>query len=200
MGHRTPTYIVNRLRRTLRERRHPADPWWTPGAIALVDRWLGKHDTVVEFGSGRSTAWLASRAGRVVSVEHHEGWCDKVRGQLAQGGHGNAEVRLAPDEPAGYVRAADDVARPTFVVVDGRHRDACMVWAIDRLAPGGTILLDDSQRYLPHAGRFTLRSVPDTPQPTALWNELLPRINNWRRLTYSDGVNDTTLLVHVPGS
>jgi len=69
---------------------------------------------------------------------------------------------------------------------------------MDRLAPGGVILLDDSQRYLPHGGQFTKRSVPNTPELTPLWEELLPKLAGWRRLTYSDGVSDTTLLVHVP--
>ena len=191
-------YIANRLRQKLREHRHPDEPWWTSGSVELVDRWLGPDDIVVEFGSGRSTAWLAKRASSVTSVEHHEGWCEKVRGQLQSAGRSNAEVRLAADEPEAYVAAADDIARPTFIVVDGRHRDACTRWAMDRLAPGGVILLDDSQRYLPHGGQFTKRSVPNTPELTPLWEELLPKLAGWRRLTYSDGVSDTTLLVHVP--
>ena len=199
MSHRTPMYIANRLRQKLREKRHPDEPWWTDGSVALVDRWLGSNDTVVEFGSGRSTAWLARRVKRVVSIEHHEGWCEKVRGQLKGAGLNNAEVRLAPDEPEAYVAAAGDIDRPTFVVVDGRHRDMCTQWAMERIVPGGVILLDDSQRYLPHAGRFTKGSVPKTPELTPLWEEILPKLQAWRRLTYSDGVGDTTLLVHVPG-
>lgn len=71
MTHRTPSYVVNRLRLLVRTRSRPHEPWWTGGAVALADRWLTRDDVVVEFGSGRSTKWLAERAARVVSIEHH---------------------------------------------------------------------------------------------------------------------------------
>ena len=193
MGHRSPSYVIARLRQLSRERRRPDEPWWTDGAVGLVDRWLGPDDVVVEFGSGRSTAWLARRAKRVVSIEHHEEWHKKVSGDLAS--LPNAEVRLVPDEPTAYAMSADDVESPTLVVVDGRHRDVCAQWAMGRLSPGGAILLDDSQRYLDDAGRFTRPSVPRAPKRTALWDELAAELNGWRRLTYCDGVSDTTLLI-----
>ncbi|MGP1273241.1 MAG: hypothetical protein ACTS22_07895 [Phycisphaerales bacterium] len=193
MGHRTPSYVVARLRQMARERRRPDEPWWTDGAVALVDRWLGPEDVVVEFGSGRSTAWLAKRAQRVVSLEHHAEWHAKVSKDLAS--LSNAEVRLVPDEPEAYASGADDVASPTLVVVDGRHRDWCARWAMSRLASGGGMLLDDSQRYLDDAGRFTRASVPRPAPRSAMWDELLPELRRWRRLTYCDGVSDTTLLL-----
>ncbi len=193
MGHRTPSYVAARLRQIIRERRRPDEPWWTDGAVALVDRWLRAEDVVVEFGSGRSTAWLAARARRVVSIEHHKEWHAKVTGQLAS--LSNAEVRLVPDEPSAYVAGADDVEGPTLVVVDGRHRDACAAWAMRRLVSGGGMLLDDSQRYLDDAGRFTRGSVPRPASRSAMWDELLPELRTWRRMTYCDGVSDTTLLL-----
>lgn len=193
MGHRSPAYVIARLRQMAYERRNPHAPWWTPAATELVDRWLTRNDVVVEFGSGRSTHWLAKRAARVVSVEHHQEWFQKVRGDLAS--VTNAEVRLAPDEAGPYVATAEDVPNPTFIVVDGRHRDACTRWAMSRLRPGNAILLDDSHRYLDDAGPHTRKSVPASVERTPLWEELLPELRAWRRLTYSDGVTDTTLLV-----
>lgn len=195
MSHRTPAFVVGRLRQMIRERRRPGEPWWTAGAIELADRWLTPADVVVEFGSGRSTAWLARRAARVVSVEHHEQWHGTVSRQLRDGGAANAEVRLVADEEAAYVAAADDVAGVTFVVNDGRYRDRCARWAIDRLAPGGAMLLDDSQRYLDRSERFSKPSVPTPPRRSALWDTLAAELSSWRRLTYCDGVKDTTLLV-----
>lgn len=194
MGHRTPGYIANRLRLMARQKRRPHEPWWTQGAIDLVDRWLTKDDIVVEFGSGRSTAWLAQRVKQVVSIEHHEEWHNKVTQDLAP--HKNAEVRLIADDPEVYARAADDLSRVTLVINDGRHRDACMRWAFDRVAPGGGILLDDSERYLPYPTPHTKPSVPTTERFPG-WAELDEQLRGWRSMTYSDGVSDTTLLVRA---
>jgi hypothetical protein len=162
-----------------------------------MDRWVGPDDVIVEFGSGRSTAWLAERAGRIVSIEHHREWHAKVTGQLA--GRANAEVRLVEDQPEAYVGGAADVSGITIVINDGRYRDICAKWALQVLGPGGAMLLDDSQRYLDPAGRFTRPSVPKTPQGSALWDLLMPELRSWRRLTYCDGVKDTTLLLRRAG-
>ncbi|MEQ8770335.1 MAG: class I SAM-dependent methyltransferase [Phycisphaerales bacterium] len=194
MGHRTPGYILSRLKLMARQKTRPHEPWWTQGAVDLVDRWITKDDVVVEFGSGRSTAWLAERAARVVSIEHHEGWHKKVSQDLAK--YSNAEVRLIADDPEVYATAADDLDRVTLVVNDGRHRDACMRWALQRVAPGGGILLDDSERYLPFPTPFSKKSVPKC-QRFEGWAELDPELAKWRPMTFSDGVSDTTLLVRA---
>ncbi len=194
MGHRTPGYIFNRLRLMARQKRRPHEPWWTQGAVDLVDRWITKDDVVVEFGSGRSTAWLAERAQRVVSIEHHEGWHKKVSQDLMK--HSNAEVRLIADDPETYATAADDLDRVSLVVNDGRHRDACMRWAMRRVTPGGGILLDDSERYLAFPTPFSRKSVPSCER-FAGWAELDGELAGWRKMTYSDGVSDTTLLLRV---
>lgn len=193
MGHRTPLYVVNRFRQLMRDRRRPGEPWWAGGAIDLADRWVRREDVVVEFGSGRSTAWLAARAGRVVSVEHHAEWHAKVSEQLRN--LSNAEVRLCEDTVESYLAASDDVEGVTLVVNDGLHRDEVARWAIDRIAPGGAMVLDDSHRYLERIERFTNPSVPPAPHETPMWPELREQLSSWRRLTYSDGVKDTTLLV-----
>jgi len=190
--HRTPSYVVDRLRLLARTKARPEEPWWTGGAVALVDRWLTRDDVVVEFGSGRSTRWLAERAARVVSIEHHEQWHEKVSRELAD--LDNAEVRRVEDEPGAYAAAADDVEGVSFVVVDGKYRDMCAQWAIGRIGPGGAILLDDSQRYLDRDPRFTKRTVPKAPERGALWDELAAALGSWRQMTYCDGVSDTTLL------
>jgi predicted O-methyltransferase YrrM len=144
-------------------------PWWTYGAAARVEQRLtelGGSARVFEYGSGASSVWLARRAARVTSVEHHAGFAALVRDLARDAGVADRlellevapEPSLAPVVPSGrrgeegldyaaYVRAIDRVPGDLdVVVVDGRARTACVEAAARRLAPGGIVLLDDSQR------------------------------------------------------
>lgn len=150
-------------------------PWWTYGAIAEVEQHLaglGGRARVFEYGSGASSVWLGRRAGEVHSVEHHAGFAGVMRRVLAEAGLTDV-VELIEVPPAGsehpvvpsgrrgeagrdyaaYVASIDDVPGEfDLVVVDGRARVACMQAASRRLAPGGIILFDDTQRPRYRAG------------------------------------------------
>jgi predicted O-methyltransferase YrrM len=144
-------------------------PWWTYGATAEVERHLAALDgraRVFEYGAGASSVWLARRAARVHSVEHDPGFATVMRRLV--GSHDLADrltlLEVPPTtsaEPrvpstrrgeqgrdyADYVAAIDTVpGELDLVVVDGRARMACLEAAARRLAPGGMVLVDDSQR------------------------------------------------------
>jgi hypothetical protein len=141
-------------------------PWWTYDAIRAIDAWLVRRSgatRVFEYGSGASTLWLARRATEVHSVEHHRGFGEMMQDEVAALDH----VRLSIVEPvpstrpavpsakeahhgldfADYVAAMDAVdGEFDLVVVDGRAREACLMAARDRLAPGGIVVFDNSRR------------------------------------------------------
>jgi len=140
-------------------------PWWTFCAMGEVDEFLRSrgHARVFEYGSGASTIWLARRAGSVMSVEHERDWHSVVSQRLSP--YPNATVRLIEADPephAGYVSkkgkwtgrsfrdyvAAIDSEPGEFdlIIIDGRARSACLEHAGRRLAPGGAILFDNSNR------------------------------------------------------
>ena len=145
-------------------------PWWTWGAIRAVDRFLqerGGSATAFEWGSGASTFWLARRCSAVVSVEHHPGFASATAAMMARFAH--VELLLRPGAPiaadgVGAVRSDKGGARDLdfhdyvgaidthgggpydLVVVDGRARSACLAAARRHLAPGGVIVLDNSDR------------------------------------------------------
>ena len=59
-------------------------PWMVPEAIYKLDDLLRLSDYVVEFGSGGSTRFFASRCRYLLSVETDQDWCDIVRKSLTQ--------------------------------------------------------------------------------------------------------------------
>jgi predicted O-methyltransferase YrrM len=141
-------------------------PWWTYRAIDDVEEWLAGRDgaaRVFEYGSGASTAWLARRSASVHSVEHDVRFASLMEDLLAE--VGNAEVAVRPPvasanpvvasakegyaglDFSSYVAAIDEVDGDfDLVVVDGRARERCLTRALDRLAPDGLVVFDNTRR------------------------------------------------------
>lgn len=166
-------------------------PWWTFAAADRVEAFLADRPTsrAFEWGSGASTVWLARRCETVISVEHDPDWAERMRGALPS----SARLRLVRPVPgaavpsakpgfagldfAAYVAEIDDVAGPLdLIVIDGRAREACLDRAVERLANGGLIVLDnvDRPRYREaiarHGQRLDVRwtrgRTPALPYPT----------------------------------
>src|SRR2546421_9596401 len=95
LGHRTPRYACARARQFLYQRRNPDAPWLTPEAIRLLEPMLLPSDSGLEFGSGRSTIWLARRIARLTSVEHDAAWHAALSGQLKELELANVDYILA---------------------------------------------------------------------------------------------------------
>ncbi|WP_078059395.1 class I SAM-dependent methyltransferase [Tropicimonas marinistellae] len=145
-------------------------PWWTYQAIDRIEAFLEERPKAraFEFGSGASTVWLARRASEVVSVEHVPDWHARVGRLLDDIGIGpRVDLNLVkPDRAPStdplylsqkpgeegdsferYAKAILEEAAPfDLIVIDGRARQACLKHAIQRLAPDGMIVFDNSNR------------------------------------------------------
>ncbi len=193
---RDPAKLVHRLRYWVWERRHPDLPWLTPGAVAFLQANLRPDMAGIEWGSGRSTRWYAARLRHLLSVEHHAGWYARVKAELEQSGARNVDYRSIPlshPEREGtvphyeplppYVSVVREFPEASLglAVVDGHYRQACVREALSRLAPGGLLLVDDSN-MLPSLAEW---GVPaDWPiashtsnglKTTTLWRKPGPR-------------------------
>jgi len=197
--HWSPRYFCDRIAYTIYCLRRPDVPWITPAAVDFLDEWLGPQDVAVEWGSGRSTAWLASRIGRLVSIEHNADWYRKTADDLAPHRLDNVEYVLAevtegaggPDHP--YVTAARKApaGAVTFALVDGVLRDHCARLAIDLLRPGGLLVIDDAHRYLPHASRSPNALGEHVSAPGGVWQGIHEEMRTWRQYWTSNGIKDT---------
>jgi len=200
--HLTPTYVFNKLRYLADLRRDPDAPWLTRQANEMLASLILPTDVGLEFGSGRSTMWLARRALRLTSVEHDQTWHATVSRQLAGNGITNVEYLFRPRdadenhaELSGYVHVADalQVDSIDFVLVDGIYRSDCANAVIDRLAPGGLLILDDAQRYLPsNSVSPQARRHQDGPASDK-WSVFLEAVHGWRTIWTSSGVSDTAI-------
>lgn len=151
-------------------------PWWTFRSSDAVARFLAERPgaRVFEWGSGASTLWLARRAAHVTSVEHDVEWAERLAPHLP----GTATLRVVPPVPASgpiaapsqrpgyagvdfadYVAAIDlDGALYDLVIIDGRARGSCLAAALPHVAPGGLIVVDNTDR---RRNRRVVRALGD---------------------------------------
>jgi hypothetical protein len=119
----TPVVAIHKLQEILRGRRRNI-PWWPIAEINQVEKLLDKNMTVIEFGSGGSTIWLASRIKRVLAIEHNHEWAESVSDRLRVAGIRNCEVqhRSGTDYYGSENLPSCDVADPVFQCSFPRQR------------------------------------------------------------------------------
>ena len=97
-SHWTPKYVFDRLSVALYERRFPDYPWLTKDANAFLESWFLPTDIGLEFGSGRSTPWIAQRVGKLYSVETNSQWSERVSQSIVGSGIANVICRFLPGD------------------------------------------------------------------------------------------------------
>ena len=201
--HWTPRYIYNRVALVWYEKRHPDAPWLTVAAIAALESLLKPTDVGFEWGSGRSTRWFARRVAHLTSIESNRAWLNRVSQMLSAEQRTNVELKWITCDEAdreqldAYVSAIDafDEASLDLVLVDGLARDACALRAVDKIRPGGLLIIDNCNWYLPCCsyapGSRTERDGPASES----WGLFLESVGDWRRIWTSNGVTDTALYI-----
>jgi hypothetical protein len=199
-AHWTPRYIVDRVGEMLYQRTHPDSPWLTEMANAILASYLRRADIGLEFGSGRSTLWFAKRVEHITSIEHDDGWYRKVVSLLSDSGQRNIDYRLIPrDAPeergdeSRYARVTEEFGNGKFdfVLVDGAYRDACALKALRTIRPGGLLIIDNVNWYLPSNSRSPNSRTGHQGSRGDVWSELQRALADWRRIWTTSGVTDT---------
>lgn len=131
--------------------RAPERPWIVPAAIGWLARRMRRSWRVVELGSGRSTVWLARRAGSVISYEDNPYWLDRARELVVARGLANVELRERPvtayaGELAAFADSSIDLLVVDFLESPEAERVDAVRAGMAKVRPGGYLLLDDSDR------------------------------------------------------
>ncbi|MFZ5812951.1 MAG: methyltransferase domain containing protein [Thermodesulfobacteriota bacterium] len=194
---RAVLYLPTRARQML----DPAYPWINAGAVRFLRAGLRPDMRGFEFGSGRSTLFFSRRVASLVTVEHNEKWRRKVTALLMRSRAENVTLTFLPPGAA----TAVDTPRPAvwkslglaprlpefaayfdhilsypdehfdFVLVDGRARVECAINAMEKIRPGGWLILDNSE-----------------------WEKYAPVFQAaaaWKRRDYENGVWRTTIFL-----
>jgi SAM-dependent methyltransferase len=154
-----PILFSRRVWHYFYERSHQTEPFLAPAAVRFLDTSLPREGIGLEWGSGRSTQWLAKRLNRLVAVEHDSSWYNQVLKQLKESALDNVDYRLIPlehlsEEPTqpkydpvpryvGFVEEFPD-SYFDFIEIDGHYRQACVLAALQKLKLGGFLLVDDT--------------------------------------------------------
>ena len=170
-SHWTPRYVVDRTKVFLDQRREPEDPWLTRQAIDIIEPLLRAGDDALEFGSGRSTLWLARHVKRLTSIEHDTQWHATITEKLRAANIVNVELLLRPmdvaeadGEKSAYVKVLDRIGTASidFALVDGMYRNFCAL---------GMIPKREQELFLPSTTLTGFCQAKLSRQHRAVWNK-----------------------------
>lgn len=179
-------YLKNKIALHLYYRKYPDAPWLTCKAAEILSDWLKAEDRGIEWGSGRSTIWLAQKVDRLISIEHYEPWYERTKQTLNNKAINNVELlyipRVIPEiMRQEYVEVATRLPKQSldFALVDGTLRDRCVEAAVELLKPGGLLVIDNAERYIPHPSHAPEAIGVNGEPPTELWKDLVKRFMAW---------------------
>lgn len=141
-------FWVGIVQRLWFEKNNPGVPWLTQNVVKLLKENVRKTDVYLEFGSGQSTTWFASRVGKIYSVEHDKSWYSIVKNKV---GKVSGLVYKLAQTKKDYLSIVDELKDKTvdICLVDGNWRRDCMLVAIPKIKIGGMLILDNAETKLP---------------------------------------------------
>jgi hypothetical protein len=117
-------------------------PWITYPAIEYLNQINLQDKRILEWGSGNSSQYFATRCNEIYSIEHNKEWFDSLQKNLLQ----NQKLFLSTLE--NYATFPSSLGlKFDIIIIDGMLRKECVDASFDLIEQGGMILLDNSERY-----------------------------------------------------
>jgi len=191
-------YILYKVRSIFFKCFYRKAPLWSKEAVKFAEKLLRETDSVLEFGSGRSTIWFASICKNVVSIEHDKKWVEKVQMDLKSNGLSDKVIlkylpliqNLEPcDQPYVSINEIKYDRGFDIVLIDGKLRDHSTLAGLKFLKSNGILIIDDVHRYLPLT-KSTEISKKDNLKGD--WSKVWEIIKNWREIRTTDGIHETS--------
>jgi len=177
---------------------NPDAPWLTADAVKILTTLLKPTDVGFEWGAGKSTLWFARRVSHLTSVEHNDHWHATVKERIDAAGLKNVDLVFASlegNEKSTYVQAIRNVkdASLDFVLVDGRLRSLCTLAAIPKIRPGGILIIDNINEYIPCSSYAPdSRREADGPKDEG-WASLIDILRSYRCIWTDNGKSNTAI-------
>lgn len=120
-------------------------PWFSYPFIDFLLPRLTKNITLFEFGSGNSTMIFSLKVKDVISIEHNKEWFQMVNATKPS----NVKlIQTKSESVSDYLEYFNNLIECVdIVVVDGLHRNECLIKSISKLSENGVLILDDSERH-----------------------------------------------------
>ncbi len=167
--------------------------WMNEKEKAIIEKYLSSDATVMEWGSGGSTIEFSKKVKKYYSVEHNEGWYNKVRGAISSNTtlYYRPVNKIPPEEPyynqstyeyyQSYVDVVYEIGEIfDIALIDGRARRLCALKIIPYLKTNAVVIIHDwCLRPCYHCVLDyydLIEKVDDTPQTIASF-KLKP---NWQ--------------------
>jgi hypothetical protein len=171
-----------------------------PDAVRYLEATLQPEWRGIEWGCGRSTLWLAARTAELTSIESDGGWFRDVTNRALALGVTNLDLRLVEAQEGDVQQARAYVdAKPKlgpesveYALVDGIFRDRCALRAVGLLRPGGLLVFDNANWWIPH-DTDTPFSATYAVTPAA--EQLMQLLAAWDLHWTSDGITDTAIWI-----
>ena len=147
-------WFTTRITRRALDAQGRPTPWFTYPAHALLESRVQKDWRVLEFGSGMGTLWWSTRVAQHVAIEHDPSWADVIAAQSQAILH-----RVNGTTTESYLAPIHGMERFDVVIIDGIHRNACLLAAPALLSASGVAILDDAHRPEYTTGLEALRTL-----------------------------------------
>ena len=129
-------------------------PWLTYSCIDFLIPRINNQVNLLEYGSGNSTLFFAKRVNHVTSIEHNHDWFKKMQKTKSKNidiYHKDIEEMVYATFPLSLKKEFD------IILIDGRDRNICCVYATKLCSKIGIIILDDTHRDRYNEGRNQLK-------------------------------------------
>lgn len=130
--------------------------WMDEREKAIIEKHLSLDATVMEWGSGGSTIEFSKKVKKYYSVEHNQGWYNKVKEAISPNTtlYYRPVNKIPPEEPyynqstyeyyQNYVDIVYEIGEMfDMVLIDGRARRLCALKVIPYLKPNAVVIIHD---------------------------------------------------------
>jgi predicted O-methyltransferase YrrM len=116
-------------------------PWYTKSFLDELATWDLKDKTVLEIGLGASSLWWYRKCKQLYGCDNNPEYIFALKDIVSKG----AWLHVLYEREH-FVQFIKDYGHVDIIIIDGdpiEWRDACVQPALDRLRPGGKLIIDN---------------------------------------------------------